>query len=55
MNKFKYLNIEILKYCRRFRGGSGQSVFEVLIALGVFAVAALSAFQIFFGGQKLSS
>ena len=33
---------------------SGQSVFEVLIAIGIFAISATAAFQIFFGGQKLS-
>ncbi len=33
---------------------AGQSVFEILIAIGIFAIASTAAFQVFFGGQKLS-
>lgn len=32
----------------------GQSVLEILIALGVFVISMTAAFQLFFGGQSLS-
>ncbi len=32
----------------------GQSVVEVIVALGIFVVAVSAAFQVFFGGQKVS-
>ncbi len=33
----------------------GQSVLEVLIALGIFAISMVAGFQLFFGGQTLST
>lgn len=36
------------------RKNSGQSIFEVLIALGIFSISIAASFQIFFGGQKLT-
>ncbi|MDO8466753.1 MAG: prepilin-type N-terminal cleavage/methylation domain-containing protein [bacterium] len=32
---------------------SGQSLIEVVVALGIFALSMTAAFQVFFGGQKL--
>lgn len=32
----------------------GQSVLEVLVALGIFAISMIAGFQLFFGGQTLS-
>ena len=33
---------------------SGQSVLEVVVALGIFAISLAASFQLFFGGQTLS-
>ncbi len=44
---------------RRLKGGSarlsaGQSVIEIVVALGIFSVSLAASFQLFFGGQNLS-
>jgi len=37
----------------KFNKKSGQSIIELLVALGIFVVAVSAAFQVFFGGQKI--
>lgn len=36
------------------KNNSGQSVIELVVALGIFAISMTAAFQVFFGGQKLA-